>query len=104
MGVERFFNKTVILQRKQSSTGAKVEGWINISTTLKCCIYPINPSDALAFQSNYNIRLNITHKMNCLPDEDVQIDDKIICGTDEYIVKKVNSWDRFLEIYLSEVK
>lgn len=103
MGVERFFNKTVILKRKKSSTGAKVEGWINISTTMKCCIYPINPNDALAFQSNY-MRLNITHKLNCLPNEDVQIDDKIVYGNDEYIVKKVDSWDKFLEIYLSEVK
>ena len=65
MGVERFFNKTVTQKRKASRTGDAVESWNDINTTLKCCIYPINPNDVVAHQSVYN-RLNITHKMNCM--------------------------------------
>lgn len=67
MGVERFFNKTVTQKRKASRTGDAVESWLNINTALKCCIYPITATDAIAFQSAYN-RLNISHKMNCLID------------------------------------
>ena len=65
MGVEKFFNKMVTQKRKASRTGDAVEAWNDINTTLKCCIYPLNPGDVVAFQSIYN-RLNITHKMNCL--------------------------------------
>ena len=65
MGVERFFNKTVTQKRKASRTGDAVEAWNDINIALKCCIYPLNPGDVVAFQSAYN-RLNITHKMNCL--------------------------------------
>ena len=67
MGVERFFNKTVIQRRKASRTGDAVEDWNDINTALKCCIYPIKATDAIAFQSAY-ARLNISHKMNCLVD------------------------------------
>lgn len=193
MGVERFFDKTLTQKRKASRTSSTVEAWIDISTTLKGCIYPINPSDAIAFQSTY-LRLNITHKMNCLigvgtvsdsfaitdvdtvnekitvdidiatgkeikftttgglPSplvvgtiyyairvdathikvattlananagaaidlttqgtgthtvtvlEDIKIDDKIVDGADEYLIKKRNSWGKFYEIFLSEIK
>jgi len=103
MGVERFFDKTVTQKRKASATGHAVEAWTDISTTLKCCIYPINPRDTIAFQSTY-FRANITHKMNCLSGEDIKVDDKIVYGSDEYIVKKINSWNNFLDIFLSEVK
>ena len=65
MGIERFFNKTVTQKRKASRTGDAVEGWNVINAAVKCCIYPLNPGDVVAFQSAYN-RLNITHKMNCL--------------------------------------
>ena len=102
MGIERFFKETVTQKRKASSTGNAVEAWANVSTTLKCCIYPVTPSDAAAFKSIF-IRLSISHKMNCSVSEDIDIDDKIVNGTDEYIVKRVNSWTKFLEIYLSEV-
>ena len=198
MGVERFFNKTVTQKRKASRTGDAVEAWNDINTALKCCIYPLNPGDVVAFQSAYN-RLNITHKMNCLLNigtvtltfvpgdvaigteiitvtldiatgqeirftttgglpnplvagtvyyairvdathikvattltlalagtavdlttqgtlihtlvviEDIKIDDKIFYGNDEYIVKRVQSWDKigmsqsFYEVYLSEI-
>ena len=67
MGVERFFNKTVTQKRKASRTGDTVEDWLDINTTLKCCIYPIKATDAIAFQSAY-ARLNISHKMNCIVD------------------------------------
>ena len=198
MGVERFFNKTVTQKRKASRTGDAVEAWNDINTAVKCCIYPLNPSDVVAFQSAYN-RLDITHKMNCLLNigtvtltfvpgdvatgteiitvsldiatgqeirftttgvipaplvigtvyfairvdathikvattltlalartavdlttqgtlvhtlvviKDIKIDDKIFYGNDEYIVKRVQSWDKigisksFYEVYLSEV-
>lgn len=199
MGVERFFNKTVTQKRKASRTGDAVEVWNDINTAVKCCIYPLNPGDVVAFQSAYN-RLNITHKMNCLLNvgtvtltfvpgdvdtgvdekitvsldiatgqeirftttgvlpaplvagtvyyainvdathiqvattltlalvptavnlttqgtlvhtliviEDIKIGDKIVYGNDEYIVKRVQSWDKigmsqsFYEVYLSEV-
>jgi len=42
--------------------------------------------------------------MFCYTSEDIKIDDKIVYGNDEYLVKKINSWDKFFEIYLSEVK
>ena len=104
MGISRFFDKTVTQKRKASRTSHTVEAWTDISTTLKCCIYPaISPGDSIAFQSA-NFKLNITHKMNCLISEDVRIDDKIVYGSDEYIVKKVNSWDKFYEIFLSEIR
>lgn len=199
MGIERFFNKTVTQKRKASRTGDAVEAWNVINDAVKCCIYPLNPGDVVAFQSAYN-RLNITHKMNCLFNigtvtltfapgdvatgteiitvsldiatgqeirftttgvipaplvvgtvyyairvdathikvattltlalagtaidlttqgtlvhtlvviEDIKIDDKIFYGNDEYIVKRVQSWDKigmsesFYEVYISEVK
>ena len=102
MGIERFFKETVTQKRKASSTGNAVEAWANVSTTLKCCIYPVTPSDAAAFKSIF-IRLSISHKMNCSVSEDIDIDDKIVVNSNEYIVKRVNSWTKFLEIYLSEV-
>ena len=67
MGVERFFNKTVTQKRKASRSGDATEAWNDVNTALKCCIYPIKATDAIAFQSAYN-RLNISHKMNCLVD------------------------------------
>lgn len=103
MGVERFYNKIVTQKRKISKSGHPVEDWTDISTILKCCIYPINPGDTIAFRSNY-LQLNITHKMNCSVNEDIKIDDKIVCDTDEYIIKKINSWGKFYEALLSEVK
>ncbi len=65
MGVERFFNKTVTQKRKASRTGDAVEAWNDINTALRCCIYPIRATDAVAFQSVY-AQLNISHKMNCI--------------------------------------
>ena len=199
MGVQKFFNKTVTQKRKASRSGDAVEAWNDINTAVKCCIYPLNPGDVVAFQSAYN-RLNITHKMNCLLNvgtvsltfvsgdvaigteiitvsldiatgqeirftttgvipaplvagtvyyairvdathikvattltlalagtavdlttqgtlihtlvviEDIKIGDKIVYGNDEYIIKRVQSWDKigmaqsFYEVYLSEVK
>lgn len=103
MGVEKFFNKTVVLKRKASGTGNAVESWVNISTALRCCIYPISPNDALAFKSS-DFRANITHRMNCLINADVKIDDKLVSGSEEYLIKIVNSWDKFYQIYLSKVK
>ena len=183
MGIERFLNKTLTQKRKASGTSHAVEAWVDVSTTLKGCIYPINPSDSIAFQSA-NLRLNITHKMNCLISEDIKTDDKIVYGAtitgtdiafvvggagedtitqvaakfleigfktgdiitvtgstlndgdytilsivagiiniatgsltaetagvsvtitsaDEYLIKKANSWDKFYEIFLSEIR
>jgi len=103
MGIERFLNKTVTQKRKASATGQTVEAWSDVSTTLRCCIYPMNPRDTIAFQDTY-FRANITHKMHCLSSEDIKIDDKIVDGNDEYLVKKINSWGKFLDIFLSEVK
>ena len=103
MGLERFFDKTVTQKRKASSTGNAVEAWATVSTTLKCCIYPVTPSDTVAFKSIY-LRFKITHKMNCSVSEDIKVDDKIVNGTDEYIIPtQPRSWTKFLEIYLSEV-
>lgn len=103
MGIERFFNKTVIQKRKQSGTGSKVEGWVDVTTTLKCCIYPAKPLDTITFQSVY-MKLNITHKMNCFDNGNIKIGDKIVDGGNEYIIKKIDNWDKFLDILLSEVK
>lgn len=103
MGIERFFDIIATQKRKTSATGARVEAWIVMSNTLRCCIYPISASDSLAFKTT-DFRLNITHKMNCWKSEDIKIDDKLVTGNDEYIVKKINDWGRFLEVFLSEVR
>jgi len=114
MAIDKFLDKTITLQRKMSRTSKSVEDWNDISNDLRCCIYPINASDAIAFQ-NVNFQTNITHKMICgsshytvIADilyfpEDIEIDDKVIDGDNEYLIKKINSWDKFFEIYLSEV-
>ena len=103
MSIDRFFDKTVTSQRKASSTGHAVEAWANVSTSVKCCIPPTTPSDALAFNS-INIRLNITHNMFCWATEDIKVDDKIVDGSDEYIVRlQPKKWGNFFQIYLSEV-
>jgi len=79
MSIDRFFTKTVTSRRKASSTGASVEAWGNVSTSLRCCIPPTSPGDALAWNS-INIRLNITHQMFCWASENIKVDDKIIDG------------------------
>ena len=103
MSLDRFFTKTVTSQRKASSTGNAVEAWANVSTSVKCCIPPTSPGDALAF-SSINIRLNITHQMFCWATEDIKVDDKIVDGSDEYIVRlQPKKWGTFFQLYLSEV-
>ena len=103
MAINRFFTKTVTQQRKGSSTSAANEAWGNISTAVKCCIPPVNPGDSNAFGSN-NIRLNITHNMFCWATESITVGDKIVDGSDKYIVKlRPKKWGTFYMIYLSEV-
>jgi hypothetical protein len=102
MSIDTFLDKNVTLQRKAGSTGNPVEPWANVKTNLRCCIYPINANDAIAFQSTY-FQTNVTHKMICHTSEDVKIDDKVVYGSEEYLIKKVNNWTEFYEIYLSEV-
>jgi len=109
MSIDRFFTKTVMQQRKASSTGNKVEAWTNISTSVKCCIPPTNPGDSFgfvggAFGSIHN-ELNITHQMFCWATVDIKVDDKIVDGSDEYIVRlQPKKWGKFYQIYLSEVE
>jgi len=79
MSIDRFFDRSCTQRRKASSTGHAVEAWANVKTSLKCCIPPTTPSDALAFRS-ININLNITHNMFCWATEDIKVDDKIIDG------------------------
>ena len=103
MSIDRFFDKVVTSQRKASSTGHAVEVWANVSTSVKCCIPPASPGDALAFKSQ-NLRFNITHNMFCWAIEDIKVDDKIVDGADEYIVRlQPKKWGNFYMIYLSEV-
>ena len=103
MSLDRFFDKTVTSQKKGSSTGLSVEAWANVSTSVKCCIPPTSPGDALAFNS-INIRLNITHQMFCWATEDIKVDYKIVDGSDEYIIRlQPKKWGTFYQIYLSEV-
>ena len=103
MSLDRFFDKTVTQQRKASSTGNAVEAWANVSTSVKCCIPPTSPGDALAFNS-INIRLKITHQMFCWATEDIKVDDQIVDGADKYIVRlQPKKWGTFFQIYLSEV-
>ena len=103
MAIDRFFDKWVTSKRKASSTGHANEAWANVSTTLNCCIPPASPGDALAFNSK-NLRFNITHQMFCWATEDIKVDDKIVDGADEYIVRlQPKKWGDFYQIYLSEV-
>jgi len=103
MAIDRFFNKTVTQKRKGSSTGATNEAWGTVSTTVRCCIFPVNPGDALAFNTD-NIRLNISHNMFCFSSVSILVDDQIIDGSDEYIVRlPPKKWGDFNMIYLSEV-
>ena len=99
--MEKFFNKTVTLQRK-SVTGASNDPWADEKTNLKCCIYPMSPRDSLALSSY--IRTNVTHKMFCWSSEDIKVDDKIIDGVNEYLVKrKPSNWIDYFEVFLCEV-
>ena len=103
MSLDMFFTKTVTSQRKASSTGNAVEAWANVSTSVKCCIPPTSPGDALAFHTNY-MKFNITHQMFCWATEDIKVDDKVVDGADEYIVRlQPKKWGTFYQIYLSEV-
>jgi hypothetical protein len=102
MAIDRFFNKNITLQRKAGSTGNTVESWANVKTNLRCSIYPISAGDSIAFQSTY-FQTNVTHKMICHTSEDVKIDDKVVYGSEEYLIKKVNNWTELYEIYLSEI-
>ena len=103
MSIDRFFTKTVTSKRKASSTGNAVEAWANVSTSVKCCIPPASPGDALAFQS-LNLRFSITHQMFCWATEDIKVDDKIVDGADEYIIRmQPKKWGTFYQLYLSEV-
>ena len=99
--MEKFFNKKVTLKRK-SVTGASVDPWANEKTNLRCCIYPLKPQDSLAMSSS--IKTNVTHRMFCWSSEDIQTGDKIVDGTNEYLVKrKPSDWLDYFEIFLCEV-
>ena len=103
MSINRFFDKTVTQKRKASQTSHTVEAWANISTTLKCCIPPTSPGDALAFRS-LGIKFTITHNMFCWATEDIKVDDKMVNSLDEYIVRlQPKKWGNFYQVYLSEV-
>ena len=103
MAIDRFFDKTVTSQRKASSTGNTVEAWVDVSTSVKCCIPPVGPGDSNAFSSDL-IGLDITHNMFCWSTETITVGDKIVDGSDEYIVKvRPRKWGTFYHIYLSEV-
>ena len=100
--MEKFFNKSVTLQRKASATGSSVEAWADEKTNLRCCIYTLKPQDSLALSSS--IRTNITHRMFCWSSEDIQTDDKIVNVSYEYLVKrKPSDWLYYYEIFLCEV-
>lgn len=104
MSLDRFFDKTVKSQKKAHSTGAAVEVWVDVSTSVKCCIPPTSPADAVAFGS-MKLRFNITHQMFCWATEDIKVDYQIVDGSDKYIVRvQPKKWGNFYQIYLSEVK
>ena len=103
MSIDRFFDKTISHQRKGSSTSSKVEAWGVVTASVKCCIPPVNAGDSIAFNSE-NIRLGITHNMFCWATESITVGDKIVDGSDNYIVKvRPRKWGTFYMIYLSEV-
>ena len=100
--MEKFFNKSITLKRKASATGDSVEAWVNEKINLRCCIYPLKPQDSLAMSSS--IKTNVTHRMFCWSSEDIQTGDKIVDGTNEYLVKrKPSNWIDYFEIFLCEV-
>ena len=101
--IESFLNKTVIRQRKKSGTGLAVEAWEDKDINLRCAIAPVNPSDTMAFQNIY-FQIKITHTMFCLVDENILLNDKIVDGNDEYLIKKINKWGKFYQVYMSEIK
>lgn len=106
MPIKDFLNLSVVSKRK-AHIGAKVEGWVDVNTALKCCIFPASPSDVIGFQDTY-LRTSISHKMYCLKSEDIKGGDKIISGDDEYLVKRIMDWShsgiKFYKVYLSEIK
>ena len=104
MSLDRFFTKTITHQRKASETGDPNEAWANMTpASIKCSpIFPINPGDSIAFQNIY-LSLKITHSNFCWATEGVAIDDQMVDGTDKYIIKKINKWGNFYQIYYSEV-
>lgn len=105
MGIEYFLTQTATQKRKGSETGSTNEAWsTTVTAALKCRVYPTGFNDTIAFQDKY-LRLNITHNMICFNSESISIGDKIIIGSDEYIVKlQPKDWGGvFYIIYLSEV-
>ena len=100
--MEKFFNKSITLKRKASATGDSVEAWVNEKINLRCCIYSLKPQDSLAMSSY--IQTNVTHRMFCWSSEDIQTSDKIVDGSNEYLVKrKPSDWLDYYEIFLCEV-
>ena len=104
MSIDRFFTKTITHQRKGSETGNPNEAWANLTPATIICspIFPINPGDSVARQSIY-LTLNITHSNFCWATEGVAVDDQMVDGTDKFIVKKINKWGDFYQVYYSEV-
>lgn len=104
MAIDRFFTSTITHQRKASETGNAVEAWVDRTpATIKCSpIFPINPGDSVAFQSIYLV-LKITHSNFCWATEGIAVDDQMVNGVDKYIIKKINKWGNFYQVYYSEV-
>jgi len=143
MSLLSLMDKSVILRRKTSGTGSKVESWVDISY-IKGCIFPTSSAGSMIGFQTY-LRTDVSHIMYCkyikeIPEgyilvdikyksetiasipyrpisvsvptddtnDDIRIGDKIIYGSDEYLVKRIMPWSHsglsFYKVYLAEIK
>lgn len=90
MSIAGFFNRTVDTQRLANVGGAsKRQEWGNIENDLPCAIHPLNPDEVLVQGSAFYGLF----KMFCAKDADVEIGDKIVDGSDTYVVQGKSLYD-----------
>jgi len=96
-------DKTVTQQRKASDTGNSVEAWAEVVADIAMAIYPAGTMSIANFQSPY-ISIKYSHLGYCLTTSATfQVGDRVIEGSNTYLVLEVRTWDTLYELKMGVV-
>lgn len=87
MAISKFYNTVVSTQRLSDVAGSKRETFATNIANLRCHIQPVSPEAQMPTDGSFYTNF----KMWCASDADVLEGDKVINGSDTYVVRGVMS-------------
>lgn len=87
--IKNLFKLEVEMHRLSEVSGTKKEIWQSYNSNVPCSIFPIDGSQ----QGFGNGGSYSSFKMFCPDDVDVKIGDKVINGSEKYVVRSIKTYD-----------